>query len=437
MSKTTNSLSTTQNIFHCMPLPTFPSKKSVEDLLKQQTYIWEKYSEFPDNMKQELIGFCTGKHGLKITYDPVFRKIFSPSLHPDRLEAFLSAILGRSVRIIRVIPREGTRLNEQTSFVVMDVLVQLDDGSYANVEIQKIGYNFPLARADCYASDIIMRQYAQVRMEQGPLFSFQNLHKVYCIILMEKSPMEFHTVKGKYIHRRISSFDTDIYAKSSGLHEDIFICLDSFHSIVHNITKDSITLDAWLTFLSTTDISTIASLIEAFPHFMPIYQEIADFTNKPEELINMLSEELYIMTKNLERLMVNDLQDEVNALHTERDVLKAERDSVKEECDSIKAERDSVKAECDSVKAERDSAKAECDSVKAECDSVKAECDSAKAERDSAKAECDSAKAERDSAKAEMATEREKRLTAERKLQQVLSYAKAYGYHDGPDSFPQ
>ena len=381
MSKATNSLSTAQNILHCVPLPTFPSRKSVEAFLKQQTSVWEAYSEFPDSMKQELIDFCMGKHGLKITYDPVFQKIFSPSLHPDRLEEFLSAILGRAVRIIRVIPREGTRLNEQASFVVMDVLVQLDDGSYANVEMQKIGYNFPLARADCYASDIIMRQYAQIRMEQGPLFSFQNLHKVYCIILMEKSPMEFHTAKGKYIHRRISSFDTAIYTKSSGLHEDIFICLDSFHSIVHNITKDSSVLDAWLTFLSTTDISTIASLIETFPCFVPIYQEIADFTNKPEELIKMLSEELYILTKNLERMMVTDLQDEVNALHTERDVLKAERDSVKAECDSVKTEYDSVKAE--------------------------------------------------------MATEREKRLTAEKKLQQVLSYAKAHGYHDEPDSFSQ
>ncbi|MBD5463128.1 MAG: hypothetical protein HDR24_08745 [Lachnospiraceae bacterium] len=70
----------------------------------------------------------------------------------------------------------------------MDILIKLDDGSYANVEMQKIGYNFPLARADCYASDITMRQYAQIKAEQGIFFSFQNIYKIYCIILMEKSP---------------------------------------------------------------------------------------------------------------------------------------------------------------------------------------------------------------------------------------------------------
>lgn len=221
-----------------------------------------------------VVGFCTGKNGLKITYDPIFQKIFNPYLRPKRLEAFLSAILGRTVRIIRVISREGTRLSERASFVVMDILIQLDDGSYANVEMQKIGYNFPLARADCYASDIIMRQYAQIKAEQGISFSFQNLHQVYCIILMEKSPREFYTAKGKYIHRRISSFDTKIYTKSAGLHEDIFICLDSFRSIVHNITKDSSALDAWLTFLSVTDVETIASLLEAFPCFAPSIRKL-------------------------------------------------------------------------------------------------------------------------------------------------------------------
>ena len=33
----------------------------------------------------------------------------------------------------------------------------------------------------------------------------------------------------------------------------------------------------------------------------------------------MLSEELYIMGKNMERMMVSELQDEVNALKAERD----------------------------------------------------------------------------------------------------------------------
>lgn len=144
-------------------------------------------------------------------------------------------------------------MTENASFIVMDILVQLDDSSFANIEIQKIGYNFPLARADCYVADIIMRQYVNIKATLGKKFSFNDLHKVYSIIVMEKSPKEFHTVQGKYVHRRKPSFDTGIFQQNSGLHEDIFICLDSFHSIVHNVTKDSTDWDAWLTFLSATD----------------------------------------------------------------------------------------------------------------------------------------------------------------------------------------
>lgn len=342
MSGNTNSLFHPQSVLQIVPLPGFPSQEKVESYLSRHSPAWKIYSELPPNLKQELIDFCTGKHGLKVTYDPVFRRIFNPSLRCSRLEALLCAILGHPLRIIKVIPREGTQLNEQTSFVVMDVLIQLDDGSFANVEMQKIGYNFPLARADCYASDIIMRQYSQARLEQGQAFSFQNLHKVYCIILMEKSPQEFHSVKDKYIHRRISSFDTDIYPNSSGLHEDIFICLDSFHSIVHNITKDSTDLEAWLTFLSATDVETITSLIDAFPFFAAVYQEIADFVKKPEELMNMLSEALYIMDKNMERMMVTELQEKISTLKVEQDIVKAE-------CDTAKSERDAARAKLQQV----------------------------------------------------------------------------------------
>ena len=344
MSKNVSTSFNQKNFFDTTFLTAFSSEEKMEMFLRQHPSVWETYSKFPSSLKKELIDFCIGKQGLKITYDPVFRKIFNPTLHPDRLESFLSSILGHAIRIVKIIPREGTQLNEQTSFVIMDVLVQLNDGSFANVEMQNIGYNFPLARADCYASDIIMRQYAQFKMEQRKLFSFKNLHKVYCIILMEQSPQEFHISKNKYIHRRTTSFDTNIYKESSGLHEDIFICLDSFHSNVHNITKDSNKLEAWLTFLSTTDIENISSLVNAFPCFAPIYQEIANFTQNPKELISMLSEALYIMDKNMERIMVTDLQEEVDALKAKYDTTKAERDVIMSELDATETKLQQVLA---------------------------------------------------------------------------------------------
>lgn len=313
--------------------PSFPSHQSVKQILKQYPSAWNDFLQFPPETRQKLLDFCIGKNGLRITYDPVFRKIFNPEIHRDRLESLLSSILERKVSILEVLPREGTRLSETGSFIIMDVLVRLDDGSYANIEMQKIGYNFPLARADCYASDIIMRQYEKVKSEQGKNFSFNNLHKVYCIILMEQSPEEFHSVREKYIHVRTASFDTGIYKNNAGLHEDVFICLDTFHSIVHNITKSSTLQDAWLTFLDSEDINEISELVRNFPMFLPIYQEIAEFAQRPEELINMFSEALYIMDRNMERLMVEEMreklektiatsQEELEAAKTEAEIFR-------------------------------------------------------------------------------------------------------------------
>ena len=324
-------------------LPSFSSHNEVKQHFAQYPALWEKFSKFPAELQEELLGFCVGEHGLKVTYDPVFQRVFHPDKHPDRMESFLSSFLGRKVRIIDILPRKGTQMVEKGNFVIMDALVQLDDGSYANVEMQKIGYQFPLARTDCYVSDIIMRQYEWRRAQLGKKFDFRKLQKVYCIILMEESPGEFHTAERNYIHKRSSYFDTGIFRDDSGLHEEYFICLDIFHSTAHNITKYSTVLDGWLAFFSTTELSEIKELVRNFPAFLSIYQEIADFVKEPEELMHMFSEALYIMDHNTERLMVSELRDEVNAVKIERDTMRLERDSMQTERDTMQSERDIFK----------------------------------------------------------------------------------------------
>ncbi len=332
-------------------LPSFPSCAAVKHVLMNDSHAWEHFLLLPDAVRQELLDFCIGKHGLRITYDPVFQQIFHPIKHTKRLESLLSSILDRKVSILEIFPREGTRLAETGSFIIMDILVRLDDGSYANVEMQKIGYSFPLARADCYASDIIMRQYEKIKSELGPGFSFSGLHKVYCIILMEESPAAFYSHTNQYIHRRTASFDTGICPDNAGLHEDIFICLDIFRSVVHTITKRSTLQEAWLTFLSATDISSITALVSAFPMFLPVYQEISDFAQNPKELMNMFSEALRIMDRNLERQMLAEMRAEANAkiasisaeLQAARDEIRAAKDEARTAIDETKSAKDKAR----------------------------------------------------------------------------------------------
>lgn len=87
--------------------------------------------------------------------------------------------------------------------LIMDIVVQFEDGSIANVEVQKIGYLFPGQRSACYSSDLLLRQYKRevVGAELGQGFTYRKIQKVYTIVLFEKSNSDFSNFsKEIYIH---------------------------------------------------------------------------------------------------------------------------------------------------------------------------------------------------------------------------------------------
>lgn len=134
--------------------------------------------------QEAFLSFCMGNRGLKITYDPFFKNIFSPELHPGRLDMLLSAVMCQKVSVKAVLSPNRITLSEESSLILMDILVETDDGVLINVEMQKLGYRFPVERAFCYASDIMVRQYDRL----GRDFSYRDLKPVYVIVLMEESP---------------------------------------------------------------------------------------------------------------------------------------------------------------------------------------------------------------------------------------------------------
>ena len=65
-------------------------------------------------------------------------------MKPERLSELLSLILNEEVEVVQVIPNESSRITEAGSLLITDILVKLNSGAYANVEIQKVGYAFPI-----------------------------------------------------------------------------------------------------------------------------------------------------------------------------------------------------------------------------------------------------------------------------------------------------
>lgn len=116
--------------------------------------------------QEDFLNFCTGVKGVKMTYDSFFKEILNPEYVPERLNDFLSVLLNQSVTVLSVLPNDSTRIATESSLLITDLVVQLEDGSIANIEIQKIGYHFPGERAACYSADLLLRQYKRVRDQQ-------------------------------------------------------------------------------------------------------------------------------------------------------------------------------------------------------------------------------------------------------------------------------
>ena len=81
----------------------------------------------------------------------------------------------------------------------------------------------------------------------------------------------------------------------------------------------------------------------------------------------MFSEELYIMDKNMERLMVSELKEEAEQAKSELEMAKAELQEARAEKAKAAAELNDIVAERDNVIAERDKTTAERNIFKLKC----------------------------------------------------------------------
>ncbi|MDD6330942.1 MAG: hypothetical protein PUA59_00560, partial [Clostridium sp.] len=195
----------------------FPMIRSREEVLcdigsdSQLAMIFHSWSEA---QQTEFLDFCTGVRGVKILYDAFFKEIMNPEYTPERLSDFLSLVLHQQVQILEVLPNDSSRISSESSLLITDIVVELEDHSIANVEVQKFD--------------------------------------VYTVVLFETSPQEFHApeFKDTYLHSFYPTSNTGIVLEL--LQNYCFIPLDIFKNCpqTKGITNR---LDAWLTFLSTDD----------------------------------------------------------------------------------------------------------------------------------------------------------------------------------------
>ena len=229
----------------------------------------------------------------------------------------------------------------------MDIVVQLKDGSIANLEIQKIGYKFPGERSACYSADLLLRQYKRVRSKRKKKFVYKDIKEVYTIVLFEQSTSAFHQFPDTYLHYFEQKSNTGI--EINLLQKYLFVPLDIFREIQHNKhIRIENRLEAWLVFLSMDEPEAVISVIEKYSDFKAMYGQIYEICQNIEEVMGMFSRELRELNRNTVQLMIDEMQEELNQVKR-----KVEEEKQKAEEEKQKAEEEKQKAEEERQKAER------------------------------------------------------------------------------------
>ncbi|MDD4371088.1 MAG: hypothetical protein PHD56_08450 [Anaerostipes sp.] len=157
------------------------------------------------------------------------------------------------------------------------------------------------------------------------LFSYRDIKTVYTIVLFEKSEAAFHDFPNEYIHQGSNVFDTGLNFKLPQKYT--LVPLDIYKKKRHNygiVNK----LDAWLAFLTQEDPEEIIELIDKYPEFMELYQQLYDYCQNIEGVMEMFSKELHELDKNTVKYMIEEQQAEIEQKQKEIEKERREKEQV-------------------------------------------------------------------------------------------------------------
>ena len=226
----------------------------------------------------------------------------------------------------------GDRKNKKNSLLIMDIVVEFEDGAIGNIEVQKMGYLFPGERSACYSADLLLRQYKRLRDEKKREFSYRDIRTVYMIILFEHSPRVFQAYPRIYRHRFEQKSDTGI--KLEMPQKFIYISLDIFRKKQQNEGENIHNrLEAWLTFFCRDEPEMILRLIEEYPEFKALYEDVYELCRNVEGVMQIFSKELLEMDRNTVRLMIDEMQEEIEK---KGQTIKAQEKMLQEKNEALK-----------------------------------------------------------------------------------------------------
>ncbi len=318
------------------------SREEILADIRADPRLCERFFRWEPKIRQNFLDCCSGCRGMKVLYDGIFKEIFNPEQTPGRLEALLSLIIGREVKIEQVLPNDSVRLGAETSLIYTDIMVKLEDGSLSDIEIQKIGYDFPGQRCACYAADHLLRQYKRIRNKKQKGFRYQDVKTVYTIVFFEKSTTEFKHFPDQWIHSFRQCSNTGLVIDF--LQEFHLIALDIFKKNLQNKCIET-DLDAWLAFLSFDSPKRILELSSYDPVFKAMYLDIYELMLNTEKVMDMYSKDLAEMDRNTVLFMIDRMQAETEQLSAQLKEMTTQREQLTAQLEQTSAQLEQTSAQ--------------------------------------------------------------------------------------------
>lgn len=186
---------------------------------------------------------------------------------------------------------------------------------------------------------MLLRQYKKVKdrkRRESKKFNYRALKKVYTIVLFEKSTREFHEIPDKYLHYGEHTYDTGL--KLETLQKSVLVALDIFQKNIENRSIEN-KLEAWLLLLSSDEPERIMELLEKYPEFREIYEEVYQMCRNVEGIMSLFSKELEEMDRNTVSYMIEELEAEVKAAEKKAEQERQEREAAEKKAEQERQER--------------------------------------------------------------------------------------------------
>lgn len=126
------------------------------------------------------------------------------------------------------------------------------------------------------------------------------------------------------------------------LQEFVFVALDIFRKNQHNKGIRN-KLDAWLAFFSIDDPEVIVDLVEKYPYFRSMYEEVYEMCRNTEKVMNMFSKELRELDRNTVQYMIDEMQEELEGKAKELEEKGRELEESKSENTELRKQIEELK----------------------------------------------------------------------------------------------